>query len=76
MFTSGIVATCDGRRIALFFSGHQHAGENLKDLLAGGGGTRRRHSDVRRPREKSAGRTANDSSATAWPTAGGVSSTR
>jgi hypothetical protein len=32
-FTSGIVATRDGRRIALFFSGHQHAGENLKDVL-------------------------------------------
>jgi transposase len=34
MFTSGIVATRDGRRIALFFSGHQHAGENLKDVLS------------------------------------------
>lgn len=33
-FTSGIVATRDGRRIALFFSGHQHAGENLKDVLS------------------------------------------
>jgi transposase len=32
-FTSGIVATRDGQRIALFFSGHQHAGENLKDVL-------------------------------------------
>jgi len=32
-FTSGIVATRDGRRIALFFSGYQHAGENLKDVL-------------------------------------------
>ena len=30
LFTSGIVSTCDqGRRIALFFSGRQHAGENL-----------------------------------------------
>jgi transposase len=34
MFTSGIVSTCDGRRIALFFSGRKHAGENLKDVLA------------------------------------------
>ena len=34
MFTSGIVATRDGQRIALFFSGHQHAGENLKDVLS------------------------------------------
>jgi transposase len=33
-FTSGIVTTRDGRRIALFFSGRQHAGENLKDVLA------------------------------------------
>jgi len=33
-FTSGIVATRDGRRIALFFSGRQHAGENLKDVLS------------------------------------------
>jgi transposase len=32
-FTSGIVATRDGQRIALFFSGRQHAGENLKDVL-------------------------------------------
>jgi hypothetical protein len=34
MFTSGIVSTRDGRRIALFFSGRQHAGENLGDVLA------------------------------------------
>ena len=33
-FTSGLVATRDGRRIALFFSGRQHAGENLKDVLS------------------------------------------
>ena len=33
VFTSGIVATRDARRIALFFSGHQHAGENLADVL-------------------------------------------
>jgi transposase len=33
LFTSGIVATREGRRIALFFTGHQHAGENLKDVL-------------------------------------------
>jgi transposase len=33
LFTSGIVATQEGRRIALFFTGHQHAGENLKDVL-------------------------------------------
>jgi len=34
MFTSGIVSTDGGRRIALFFSGRQHAGENLADVLA------------------------------------------
>lgn len=33
LFTSGIVSTCAGRRIALFFSGRQHAGENLRDVL-------------------------------------------
>jgi transposase len=33
MFTTGIVSTREGRRIALFFSGRKHAGENLKDLL-------------------------------------------
>jgi transposase len=33
-FTSGLVSTREGRRIALFFSGPQHAGENLKDVLA------------------------------------------
>jgi len=33
MFTTGIVATGDGHRIALFLSGRQHAGENLKDVL-------------------------------------------
>ena len=32
-FTSGIVSTREGRRIAMFFSGHQHAGENLADVL-------------------------------------------
>jgi len=34
MFTSGIVSTRGGRRIALFFSGRQHAGENLAAVLA------------------------------------------
>lgn len=34
LFTSGLVSTRDGRRIALFFSGRQHAGENLADVLA------------------------------------------
>ncbi|MBW2459474.1 MAG: IS66 family transposase [Deltaproteobacteria bacterium] len=34
MFTTGIVATTDDHKIALFFSGRQHAGENLADVLA------------------------------------------
>jgi transposase len=34
IFTTGIVATQQGRRIALFFSGRKHAGENLADVLA------------------------------------------
>lgn len=34
IFTSGIVATRDGHRVALFFTGHRHAGENLAQVLA------------------------------------------
>jgi transposase len=34
MFTTGIVSTREGHKIALFLSGRQHAGENLKDVLA------------------------------------------
>jgi transposase len=35
LFTTSIVAeTLGGQKIALFLSGHQHAGENLKDVLA------------------------------------------
>src|SRR5438876_6784981 len=34
VFTTGIVSTRDGRKIALFFSGRKHAGENLADVLA------------------------------------------
>ena len=33
LFTSGVVSTSEGRRIALFFSGRKHAGENLTDVL-------------------------------------------
>lgn len=33
IFTSGIVSTREGRKIALFFTGRQHAGENLRDIL-------------------------------------------
>jgi hypothetical protein len=34
VFTSGIVSIAGGRKIALFFTGHKHAGENLSDILA------------------------------------------
>jgi transposase len=33
LFTSGIVATREGQRIALFFTGRRHAGENLAQVL-------------------------------------------
>jgi transposase len=33
VFTSGIVSTSAGRKIALYFTGRQHAGENLADVL-------------------------------------------
>jgi transposase len=33
VFTSGVVATRAGVRIALFFSGRRHAGENLLEAL-------------------------------------------
>jgi len=34
IFTSGIVSTRAGQKIALFFTGRKHAGENLTDVLA------------------------------------------
>jgi transposase len=34
VFTSGIVSTREGRRIALFFTGRKHAGENLAEVLS------------------------------------------
>ena len=34
IFTSGIVSTRAGRKIALFFTGRKHAGENLATVLA------------------------------------------
>ena len=33
LFTTGIVSQCADRQIALFFTGRQHAGENLGDVL-------------------------------------------
>lgn len=43
MFTSGIVSTMKGHTIALFFTGRQHAGENLADVL------QRRAAELRPP---------------------------
>lgn len=34
VFTSGIISTREGKRIALFFTGRRHAGENLSAVLA------------------------------------------
>jgi len=34
VFTSGIVSAGEGHNIALYFTGRQHAGENLADVLA------------------------------------------
>lgn len=33
LFTSGVVALREGQRVALFFSGRRHAGENLAEVL-------------------------------------------
>jgi transposase len=33
VFTSGVVSTKPGQRIALYFTGRQHAGDNLRDVL-------------------------------------------
>jgi len=42
-FTTGVLSVGGKRKIALFFTGHQHAGENLADLLA------TRHKDLDPP---------------------------
>ena len=34
LYTSGVVSLRDGFRVALFFSGRRHAGENLSEVLA------------------------------------------
>ena len=43
VFTSGILATGAGKKMALYFTGRQHAGENLADVL------RRRAPDLSAP---------------------------
>src|SRR5208283_1293784 len=42
-FTTGMLSVTGKRKIALFFTGHRHAGENLADLLA------KRHKDLDPP---------------------------
>ena len=34
VFTTSLISEVDGHRIALFFTGHHHAGENLDQVLA------------------------------------------
>jgi transposase len=34
VFTTGVVSTREGQKIAVFFTGSKHAGENLKDVLS------------------------------------------
>jgi hypothetical protein len=43
VFTSGVVSILEGHRIALFFTGHRHAGENLAAVL------KQRASELGRP---------------------------
>jgi hypothetical protein len=43
IFTTGVLSTVRGRKIALFFTGRKHAGENLKEMLE------RRASDLPTP---------------------------
>ncbi len=43
VFTSGIVATREGRKIALYFTGSRHAGENLAEVF------RKRSAELPRP---------------------------
>jgi hypothetical protein len=33
-YTTGVISVAEGRKIALFFTGRKHSGENLADLLA------------------------------------------
>jgi len=53
IYTSGIVSVKDGRRIAAFFTGKKHAGENLADVL------RKRASDLGAPIQMSDGLSRN-----------------
>lgn len=54
IFTTGIVAQVGSRRIALFFTGQKHAGENLNDLL------RRRGAQLKEPLQMCDGLSRNE----------------
>jgi hypothetical protein len=76
VFTSGIVATAQGRKIALYFTGRQHAGENIADVLKQGQGTKPGDSDVRcavAERAQACPRESRFWWRTAWRMAGGSS---
>ncbi len=55
VYTSGLIATQDERAIALFFTGRQHAGENLADVL------KRRAAQLKAPVQMSDALAANTS---------------
>ena len=78
VFTSGLIAVNEQHPIALFFTGRQHAGENLADVL------RRRAAELSAPIQMSDAQAANRPGEFAtllasWPAAwrmrGGASST-
>ncbi len=68
VFTSGIVAKAASHTIALFFTGHKHAGENLLDLL------RQRSAELAPPIQMcdALPRSSKRSWRIAWPMAGDI----
>ncbi len=54
IFTSAIVAVCDDHKSAVFFTGRQHAGENLEDVL------RRRAAELEIPMQMCDGSSRNE----------------
>ncbi len=53
IFTSAVVASCEDHKIAVFFTGRQHAGENLGDVL------RRRAAELEKPMQMCDGSSRN-----------------
>lgn len=70
-FTSSIVATSAGHRIALFFSGRKHGGENLADVLRQHTAIFRHRSRCVMPSPAICRKNSQRSSPTAWRMAGG-----